>query len=124
MRSRTNLSAISGAIGPPGPGGGFRGRPPAKSGDSVEGMAGDYRIRSEAPLDARRLLPASRGRSVAAALMLVVCFASATRAQSPVVSGLVVDDRTEQPLRQVLVIVENQLAYGETDADGRFRLIV
>ena len=57
------------------------------------------------------------------ALSVVLCVASPARAQSAtVVAGIVIDDRTEQPIRGVTVYAENQSTVAETDADGRFTL--
>ena len=43
-------------------------------------------------------------------------------AQSPTVTGVVLDDRTGQPIRDVLVYVESQAFLTNTDAEGRFAL--
>ena len=40
------------------------------------------------------------------------------------ISGLVIDDRTEQPIRDVLVSVEGRAAVEKTDAEGRFVMTV
>jgi hypothetical protein len=45
-------------------------------------------------------------------------------AQTPNVSGIVIDDRTEEPIRGVLIYVENQSSFTETDANGRFTVMV
>lgn len=58
------------------------------------------------------------------ALSVVLCVASPARAQSGTVAGIVIDDRTEQPIKGVTVYAENQPAVAETDADGRFTLSV
>ena len=39
-------------------------------------------------------------------------------------SGIVIDDRTEQPIRGVLIYVEGQSSFIETDGTGRFRVTV
>jgi hypothetical protein len=44
-------------------------------------------------------------------------------AETGTIAGVVIDDRTEQPIRGVLVHVENQPAIVETDANGRFTLM-
>ena len=57
---------------------------------------------------------------------LVVCaifLATAVRGQMGTVTGVVIDDRTEQPIRGVLVSVANQPG-AETDANGRFTMVV
>jgi hypothetical protein len=56
-------------------------------------------------------------------LLLVTVLATDAWAQT-VVSGTVIDDRTEKPIRGVLVYVEQQSILGETDADGHFSLTV
>ena len=38
------------------------------------------------------------------------------------IAGIVIDDRTEQPIRGVSVYLENQPLVVETDANGRFSL--
>lgn len=40
------------------------------------------------------------------------------------VAGIVIDDRTEKPIKGVLVYVEHQSVFAETDDDGRFSLSV
>src|SRR4029434_9797870 len=57
-------------------------------------------------------------------VLLVVCLNIPVLAQSPNVSGVVIDDRTEQPIRGVLIYIENQSSYTETDATGRFNVTV
>ena len=49
---------------------------------------------------------------------------SRAEAQTGSVAGVVIDDRTEQPIRGVLVYVESQSSVVETDANGRFSMIV
>jgi hypothetical protein len=68
------------------------------------------------PLDVR----ASR---VVGLLLMTVCMASVASAQT-LISGIVIDDRTEKPIKGVLVFVEHQSIIVETDADGRFRMNV
>ena len=63
-------------------------------------------------------------RTIALVAALAVCLAPAAFAQTASITGTVVDDRTGQPLKAVLVYVENQPAIGESDADGRFTLSV
>src|SRR5215470_8926157 len=58
------------------------------------------------------------------ALLVVLSVASPARAQSGTVAGIVIDDRTEQPISGVTVYAENQSTVAETDADGRFTLSV
>jgi hypothetical protein len=55
--------------------------------------------------------------------LVTICLASAASAQTPV-SGIVIDDRTEKPIKGVLVYVEHQSVFAETDDDGRFSLSV
>ena len=57
-------------------------------------------------------------------LTLVVCLGARALAQTPNVSGVVIDDRTEQPIRGVLVYVGDQSIVTETDANGRFSVSV
>ena len=54
--------------------------------------------------------------------LVALCFAAPVAAQTATVAGIVIDDRTEQPIRGVLVYVESQSSVAETDADGRFSL--
>jgi hypothetical protein len=60
--------------------------------------------------------------SLALALALAVCVTASASAQSAMLSGTVIDDRTGQPLKGVLIYIENQSEFAETDADGRFTL--
>jgi hypothetical protein len=62
-------------------------------------------------------------RFVRLALLMNVLSAAAS-AQAPNVSGVVLDDRTEEPIRGVLIYVENQSSYAETDVNGRFAVTV
>ena len=60
----------------------------------------------------------------AAALVVLVTFcATPVLAQNGTVSGVVIDDRTERPIKGVLVYVEGQQTLVETDADGRFSMM-
>ena len=61
-------------------------------------------------------------RAVAAALVLG--FALPVQAQTGAIAGRVIDDRTEQPIKGVAILVENQSIVAETDSDGRFSLTV
>jgi hypothetical protein len=56
-------------------------------------------------------------------LLVTVCMATEAWAQT-LVSGTVIDDRTEKPIKGVLVYVEHQSIVAETDTDGRFSLTV
>ncbi|HEY7450476.1 MAG TPA: TonB-dependent receptor [Vicinamibacterales bacterium] len=56
--------------------------------------------------------------------LLTLCLAVPAVAQTSGVAGLVIDDRTEKPIKGVMVYVENQSSGAETDADGRFSLVV
>lgn len=53
---------------------------------------------------------------------LLVGSVAPIHAQTGTVAGHVVDARTDQPLAQVLVHVEDQPVFAETDANGQFRL--
>lgn len=56
-------------------------------------------------------------------LILLLCVATGALAQTGViVSGIVIDDRTEAPIRGVAIYVEGQSIATETGADGRFSL--
>src|SRR5262245_26269332 len=64
-----------------------------------------------------------------ASLLLVLSVAPPSYAQSApgepqlvTVSGTAIADRTERPIKGVLVYLEGQSTITETDADGRFRL--
>ena len=61
---------------------------------------------------------------VACYILLTVCLGATALAQTPNVSGIVIDDRTEQPIKGVLIYVESQSSYTETDANGRFSVTV
>src|SRR6187399_1501459 len=43
-------------------------------------------------------------------------------AQTGTIAGLVIDDRTEQPIKGVAVYVEGRSILAETDTNGRFSL--
>ena len=64
-----------------------------------------------------------------AASLSVPAYAQQNRAQdAPAqdtrITGIVIDDRTEQPIRDVLVYVEGRATVEKTDADGRFVMTV
>lgn len=63
-------------------------------------------------------------RTITLTVALLVCGAALAAAQPGTISGTVLDDRTGQPLKDVLIYVENQPAFAESDADGRFTLTV
>ena len=54
--------------------------------------------------------------------LLLMCLAGPAAAQSDSITGIVIDDRTEQPMRGVLVYVEDHPVFATTDRDGRFAL--
>jgi TonB-dependent receptor-like protein/carboxypeptidase-like protein len=56
-------------------------------------------------------------------LLVTVCVTTEASAQTAV-AGIVIDDRTETPIKGVLVYVEHQAVFAETDDDGRFSLSV
>jgi hypothetical protein len=62
--------------------------------------------------------------SVPGVVVLTLCVAGPALAQTVVVSGTVIDDRTERPIRGVSIYVEAQAGVAETDEDGRFSLTV
>jgi TonB dependent receptor-like, beta-barrel/CarboxypepD_reg-like domain len=53
-------------------------------------------------------------------ILVAMCLGAPALAQTPNVSGIVIDDRTERPIKGVLIYVEGQSPIAETDADGRF----
>jgi len=55
---------------------------------------------------------------------VALCLGTPVLAQAPNVSGIVIDDRTEQPIRSVLIYVEGQPSFSETDVTGRFSVTV
>jgi len=57
-------------------------------------------------------------------VFLVLVLAVRAAAQTTSISGTTLDDRTGEPLPGVLVYIENQPVFAETDADGRFTLPV
>ena len=58
------------------------------------------------------------GRLILAFVAIVVC-ARPTYGQSPAITGVVVDERTNRPLSGVLVYAANTPAFSETDDEGR-----
>src|SRR5262245_2273732 len=56
------------------------------------------------------------------AAWLTMAAAAPTAVQEVVIAGVVIDARTSRPLEGVLVTIEHQPAFAETDAEGRFRL--
>src|SRR5689334_8021356 len=56
-------------------------------------------------------------------LLVTICLSSVASAQT-LVSGTVIDDRTEKAIRGVLVYVEHHSIFVETDEDGRFSMSV
>jgi len=56
-------------------------------------------------------------------LLVTVCVATDAFAQTAV-AGIVIDDRTEKAIKGVLVYVERQSVFAETDDEGRFSLSV
>lgn len=59
----------------------------------------------------------------ASLILMTVCLPSSALAQT-VVSGTVIDARTEEAIKGVLVYVEGQSILAESDSDGRFMLLV
>jgi hypothetical protein len=57
-------------------------------------------------------------------VLLVTFLGAPASAQTPNVSGVVIDNRTEEPIRGALIYVENQSNFAETDANGRFSVVV
>ena len=72
------------------------------------------------PALGRKRSPMSR----TAVLVLLALSWRPRGAQAPNVSGIVIDDRTEQPIKGVLIYVEGQSSFTETDGTGRFRVTV
>jgi TonB dependent receptor-like, beta-barrel/CarboxypepD_reg-like domain len=69
-------------------------------------------------------------RRVPALALFAICLAapahaqtSSAPAQTGTIAGVVIDDRTEQPVRGVSVYVEGQPTIADTDVNGRFNLI-
>src|SRR5262245_22342431 len=67
---------------------------------------------------------ALRTRQLPGFLLFAMSLAASGQAQTGTVSGVVIDDRTQQPIKGVQVSVQNQSAYAETDTAGRFTLAV
>jgi len=63
-------------------------------------------------------------RTALRASLLIVCCVLPAAAQQATITGIVIDDRTERPIPGVLVYVENQPAFADTDGEGRFSLRV
>src|SRR5687767_145708 len=61
-------------------------------------------------------------KALFAAFLLITCAVSPAAAQSPSVTGSVIDHRTEQPVPGVLVYVEDRPQVATSDAEGRFAL--
>ena len=57
-------------------------------------------------------------------VVLTLGLAAPAAAQTNTVTGLVIDDRTERPIKGVLIYVEGQSSVAETDDAGRFSLMV
>ena len=57
-------------------------------------------------------------------VLLAMCLGAPVLAQTAPVSGLVIDDRTEQPIEGVSIYVEDQTIAAQTDAGGRFSVTV
>jgi CarboxypepD_reg-like domain len=57
-------------------------------------------------------------------MLIALCAAAPALAQTGTVSGIVIDDRTEEPIRGVSIYVEGQSSKAETDTNGRFSLTV
>jgi hypothetical protein len=58
------------------------------------------------------------------AAAFVACLASPAHAQTGTVAGVVLDDRTGQPIKGVAILIENQSIVADTDTNGRFSLSV
>jgi hypothetical protein len=63
-------------------------------------------------------------RNIPGFVLLAMCFGAYASAQTANVTGIVIDDRTERPIKGVLIYVESQSTVVETDADGRFSMTV
>jgi hypothetical protein len=61
-------------------------------------------------------------RVVAVALLLVVAARPCTAQTLAVIAGTVVDARTQRPLAGVIVTIDHQSFFAETNTDGRFRM--
>jgi len=69
-------------------------------------------------------------RSARGLVLFAICLAApaqaqtgSVQAQTGTIAGVVIDDRTEQPIRGVSVYVDNRPNIAETDANGRFSLM-
>ena len=60
---------------------------------------------------------------IAGLILMTVCLATPALAQT-VITGTVIDARTEEPIKGVLVYVEHESVTAESDSDGHFRLLV
>ncbi|HYE86888.1 MAG TPA: carboxypeptidase regulatory-like domain-containing protein, partial [Vicinamibacterales bacterium] len=56
--------------------------------------------------------------------VLMTALAVPALAQTGTITGRVIDARTEQPLRGVVITIDGQSLFTETDADGRFTMTV
>jgi hypothetical protein len=72
----------------------------------------------------RRAAQVATMKSAAALVLLALCLGAPVLAQTTGVSGVVIDDRTEQPIEGVLIYVENQTISAQTDTNGRFSVMV
>jgi hypothetical protein len=71
----------------------------------------------------RRYHEVDSTRSIVAFTVWLLCtWGVPAQAQTVTVAGRVVDPRTQQPLARVIVHVEHQPVFAETDAGGRFQL--
>ena len=61
-------------------------------------------------------------RAVAAFAICIACTSAHAQTQTGTIAGIVIDDRTEQPIKGVAIHVENQPIVVETDDSGRFTL--
>ena len=61
-------------------------------------------------------------RALVVIVSILACVSSAAAQQSTTINGSVIDDRTGQPLKGVLLYVENEPVFTETAEDGRFSL--
>jgi hypothetical protein len=57
-------------------------------------------------------------------MLFALCGAAPALAQTGTVSGIVIDNRTEAPIRGVSIYVEGQSSKAESDASGRFSLTI
>ena len=63
-------------------------------------------------------------RQLPGLLLVAMSVAASAPAQTGNVGGVIIDDRSQQPIKGVQVYVLNQSATAETDAAGRFLLSV